>query len=178
MLSNPTLLNKKIIFALAIFLLDAFVSACHLPQQPVSPTPVTETPTQVVVYFTSIPRYTLGTPPYEVAVLRLLPPGIPAPEAVLDLFFEGPTTEEKELGLELISSGFSGVERLEMSQGVAHVYMEGSCNSGGAAYTIAQPIIANLTQFPEIRAVKIYDEKGQTGNPTGITNSIPNCLEP
>jgi len=48
----------------------------------------------------------------------------------------------------------------------------------GATYTIAQPLMKNLRQFPDIDYVKIYDAEGQTGQPEGLSDSIPFCLEP
>jgi hypothetical protein len=56
--------------------------------------------------------------------------------------------------------------------------LTGKCNSNGGTYTISNLIFANLAQFPEIRWIKIYDEKGETETPEGQTSSIPFCLEP
>jgi hypothetical protein len=61
---------------------------------------------------------------------------------------------------------------------VAHVYLTGQCNSGGSTYTIGNLIFANLSQFPEIQWIKIYDENGETEVPEGQSSSIPFCLEP
>jgi hypothetical protein len=82
------------------------------------------------------------------------------------------------MGLELIDSGFTGYSQLVVAGGIAHIYLSGPCQSGGATYTIAQPLLANLRQFPEINYVKIYDAEGSTGDPSGQSNSIPACLEP
>jgi hypothetical protein len=133
---------------------------------------------EIPVYFTSVDRYALATPPYEVAVARYFSPEINLPEAVLIEFFNGPTPDEEALGLQALTSGFTGLRRLEVTDGIAHVFLDGNCNSQGATYTIAQPLMANLFQFPEIRFIKIYDEKGSTDQPTGPANSIPACLEP
>jgi hypothetical protein len=56
--------------------------------------------------------------------------------------------------------------------------MSGECRSGGATYTVAQPVMRNLLQFPHIRYAKIYDQAGHTGEPADMSNSIPFCLEP
>ena len=122
--------------------------------------------------------YAAGTPPFEVAVTRLVPSSSNLPEAVLLAFFEGSTNEEREQGLEAITSGFDGVGSLIIEDGIARVYLTGVCASMGATYTVAQPIMQNLLQFPEVSYVKIYDENGETGVPEGETNSIPFCLEP
>jgi hypothetical protein len=140
--------------------------------------PSLEAGVEGLVYFTSQARYNLGTPPFEVAVIRIFPHAGYTPEAVLDEFFKGPTQKEQELGLVKINSGFSGFNRLEAKNGGAHLYLEGQCSSMGATYTIAQPILANLLQFSEIEYVKIYDNFGSTGEPGGKSNSIPGCLEP
>lgn len=155
----------------------ALLSACT-PQP--SPTPVATEPTQmeISVYFTDSNRYAAATPPFEVAVTRHVAPTSNLPEAVLREFFRGPTEEERSQGLDLIASGFTGFTSLRIEKGVAHVYLAGPCQSHGATYTIAQPLLANLLQFDEIDFVKIYDSSGETEQPTGQTNSIPFCLEP
>ncbi len=93
-------------------------------------------------------------------------------------FFEGPTAEERERSLRLVASGFTGFSSLTIEDGVARIALTGQCTSYGAVYTVAQPIMRNLLQFPEVRFVKIYDEHGNTEMPEGQTNSIPACLEP
>jgi hypothetical protein len=145
-----------------------------------TPTPVPTEPPQVeiFVYFTDSNRYTAATPPFEVAVKRYVAPSANLPEAVLTEFFKGPTEEERAQGLDLITSGFTGFSSLKIEDGVAHIYLTGPCASGGATYTIAQPLLANLLQFDEIEFVKIYDSNGETEEPSGPNNSIPFCLEP
>ncbi len=140
-----------------------------------TPTPVV---TQVQVYFTDLQRYAAATEPYEVAVTRTVVITTSLPEAVLREFFKGPTEEEQARGLAAITSGFTGLDRLVIEAGVAHVYLRGACSSGGATYTIAQPLRVNLTQFDEIKYVKIYDQNGETEEPEGAGDSIPFCLEP
>jgi len=115
-------------------------------------------PTQIEisVCFTDSNRYAAGTPPFEVAVTRYVAPTSNLPEAILTEFFRGPTEEERAQGLELITSGFTGFTSLRIEDGVAHLYLAGPCESRGATYTIAQPLLANLLQFDEIDFVKIY----------------------
>jgi len=72
-----------------------------------------------------------------------------------------------------VAEGANGI-----ADGIARVYLTGPCSSGGATYTVAQPILRNLLQFEEIRYVKIYDAEGVTEEPEGPSNSIPPCLEP
>jgi hypothetical protein len=134
---------------------------------------------EITVYFTDVNRYAAAIEPYEVAVTRTVTAGPDLPRAVVAAFFAGPTAEEAAAGLEAITSGATGFRDLHVDeQGIAHVTLAGPCSSGGATYTIAQPLMKSLLQFEEIEYVKIYDEAGQTGTPEGLSNSIPFCLEP
>jgi hypothetical protein len=47
------------------------------------------------------------------------------PAAVMDEFFLGPTLEEQALGLERITSGFTGYNQLRIENGIAHIYLVG-----------------------------------------------------
>jgi hypothetical protein len=141
-------------------------------------TPVADDLVEVTVYFTDSRRYAIGTPPFEAGVTRRVEAGDSLPQAVLVEFFRGPTGEERALGLESVTSGFTGFQALAIEDGIARVYLTGACRSNGATYTIAGPLIANLSQFEEIHAIKIYDENGTTENPEGPGHSIPFCLEP
>lgn len=133
----------------------------------------------VTVYFTDSNRYAEAIEPFEVAVSRMAPAGSNLPEVVLTEFFRGPTADEAAQGLEAITSGATGFRELRINAGgVAHVTLEGPCSAMGATYTIAQPLMKNLQQFANIDYVKIYDAEGQTGQPEGLTDSIPICLEP
>ena len=158
----------KITTLLLVGLLLWLVSAC-------APTPA---PVTVTVYFTNIDRYAVGTEPYEDPVTRTVPMNGSLPQTVLAQLFLGPTPAEKAQGLDVVLSGTTGFSKLEIQDGVARVYLAGKCSSGGATYTISNLIFANLTQFPEIQWIKIYDENGETETPDGQTSSIPFCLEP
>jgi hypothetical protein len=78
----------------------------------------------------------------------------------------------------VVTSGFTGVRELRLIDAVAHVDLDGTCRGGGATYTIANLLAANLLPFPEIEWLKVYDEHGETEEPTGPRDSIPLCLEP
>ncbi len=164
---------KRFLYAVLALLL--VMMACS-PEEP-TPTPEPEL-VEITVYFTDMNAYIAGTPPYEVPVTRMIPPPASYPEAVLAAFFQGPTPEEQSLGLELILSGATGFSALDIQDGIARVYLTGQCNSQGATYTIANPLLANLLQFDEVTFVKIYDENGFTQQPDGDSHSIPGCLEP
>jgi len=140
-----------------------------------SATPATA---EITVYFTDRNAYNSGTLPFEVGVRRSVPAGANLPQAALTEFFKGPTAAEQAQGLERITSGFTGFTALKVQDGIARVYLSGPCQSNGATYTIAQPILKNLLQFKEIKYVKIYDAEGTTEDPAGASNSIPVCLEP
>lgn len=167
------------------------VLACSVPGLP-TPTeavpPATEIlmPTEtatpemvtVTVYFTDLARYQIGTEPYEAAVTRTVPVPASLPEAVLTQLFLGPTEAEKAQGLDVVLSGTTGYSNLSIENGIARVYLSGTCASNGATYTIANLIYANLSQFPEIQWIKIYDQNNETETPDGQSGSIPFCLEP
>ena len=161
---------------LLLLLPSLLLSACSAV--PPRSTASRDETTLVKVYFTDMNRYAQATPPYEVPVFRAVSARSNLPRVVLEEFFRGPTEEERRRGLEAIRSGFSGIGGIDIENGVAHVYLTGRCGSGGATYTAAQPITANLLQFEEIQYVKIYDAEGNTEEPSGRTNSIPLCLEP
>lgn len=67
---------------------------------------------------------------------------------------------------------------MEFADGIARVHLKGACNSGSAAYTIADLLKVNLKQFSSIQYVKVYDHNGQTQSPDGASDSAPACLEP
>jgi hypothetical protein len=158
----------------------ATATASASAQPPAGTPSLTQPPALLViqVYFTDRLAYAAGRPPYEVAVTRTVPAGSNLPAAVLAAFFQGPTPAERAVGLDAVTSGFTGVSRLTIAGGIARVYLSGECQSGGATYTIAQPLGANLRQFAEVRFVKIYDAQGTTEQPDGDSDSIPACLEP
>lgn len=152
---------------------------------PVPPQPTieillpTEPPMQsVTVYFLNEDRFAVGIEPYEDAFTRQVPAGSDLPRAVLDLFFLGPTQAEVSGGIRAWTSGFTHVRDLTIQDGIARVYLGGVCANNGAAYSVAALIMKNLSQFPQITAVKIYDENDETEMPDSPDSSIPYCLEP
>jgi hypothetical protein len=100
--------------------------------------------------------------------------------SLLDEYFKGPgATERYTYGWIGLYNGFTGYSKFELTEGgVANIYLKGTCNRGNATYTIANLLIYNFKQFPEVKFVKIYDENGTTQNPTGLSDSIPACLQP
>ncbi|MCX6054396.1 MAG: hypothetical protein NTZ74_05685 [Chloroflexi bacterium] len=146
---------------------------------PTLPIASTVSPEQTItVYFTNEARFSIGTEPYEDAVIRPLPDGADPMPAVLDAFFAGPNPQEIAQGLILVSSGFTGVRLFKVENGIAHIYLAGTCANNGAAYSVASLIGKNLSQFPEITAIKIYDENDSNLDPLSSTSSLPYCLEP
>lgn len=132
----------------------------------------------ITVYFMDENRFVAAAEPYEVAVTRTVPAGSDLPRAVLDAYFEGPTQAEYAQGLRLLSSGFTRVRHLEIENGIARVYLGDVCANNGAAYSVANLIMKNLSQFPEILYVKIYDENDSNLDPDSMSSSLPYCLEP
>ena len=133
---------------------------------------------RITVYFTDNERLIAGELPYEVGVSRFVPSSVNPVNAVLYEFFKGPSSVERNQGLAVISNGFRGYSRVRFADGGVHVYLAGTCQSNGTLYTIAQPLMANLKQFPEIEFVKIYDQFGQTREPAARVDSVPACLDP
>lgn len=101
------------------------------------------------------------------------------PQSALDEYFKGPGSTERFIyGWIALYNGFTGYSRLEIADGVARVYLVGTCTSEGRDFTIANLLTSTLKQFPEIQFVKIYDENGITRDPNGLSDSIPACLQP
>ena len=98
--------------------------------------------------------------------------------SVLQRLFAGPTQAEHARGMQFVTSGTTGFTRLTIRQGVARVYLAGPCASGGSAITVADEIMPTLRQFPSVQSVKIYDSAGNTEQPAGDVDSIPDCLKP
>jgi hypothetical protein len=97
---------------------------------------------------------------------------------VLDEYFEGPgSTERFSFGWIAIYDGFTSYSRLEIANGIARVYLTGTCAPASASYDIGDILTYNLKQFSEIQFVKIYDENGVTSDPFGLNDSVPTCLE-
>lgn len=99
------------------------------------------------------------------------------PQSALNEFFKGPgSTERYTYGWIAVDNGFTGYSRLEIQGGVAHVFLTGTCASEGRDFNIADLLNLTLKQFTEIQFVKIYDQNGDTQNPTGQSDSEPICL--
>ena len=132
----------------------------------------------IQVYFVNKFRYENNLPPFEVAGKRWARSNM-LPQSALNEYFKGPgATERFSYGWIALYNGFTGYSRLEIRQGVAHVYLVGACAPDERAFNIADLITLNLKQFPEIQFVKIYDENGNTQTPDGLSDSIPACLQP
>jgi hypothetical protein len=122
-------------------------------------------------------RFTDGDEPYFTPVLRPVLTGSPA-TGVLDRIFAGPLPAERRSGLRRVLSGATGFTNLRISHAVARVQLTGGCSSGGSTVTIAGEIMPSLRQFSTVDFVKIYDPSGNTETPAGLSDSIPECLEP
>lgn len=134
--------------------------------------------TLVKVYFANANRLANGQPPYEVSRNRYEISSLDLRKAVLDEYFKGPGATERYFGDVAIYDGFTGYVNFGVTNGAAQVHLTGKCNRRQVNYTIAQLLFFNLKQFPEVQAVKIYDENGQTQNPDGPGDSVPLCLDP
>jgi hypothetical protein len=129
------------------------------------------------VYFFDGQRFQDNEEPFFVPRLRpvrRLTPGV----GVLDRLFAGVLPSEHADDLSLLLSGATGFTGLTIADGIAQVQLTGGCSSGGSTVTIAGEIIPTLRQFDSVDWVKVYDPDGNTEDPTGASDSIPECLEP
>jgi hypothetical protein len=127
---------------------------------------------------TRVPVYFTNTATAETrSAWRYVPSASPATGA-LQRMFAGPTAAEIAAGTGNTLSKATGFTGLSIAGGIARVRLVGGCASGGGTFTVANQIDATLSQFPTVQWVKILGPNGQTGSPSGKTNSIPACLEP
>jgi hypothetical protein len=129
------------------------------------------------VWFFKPDRFVANKEPYFVPRMRPVRPRTPA-TGVMDRLFAGPLPREKANGLRLLRSRATGYTGLRIDNGVARVQLTGGCSSGGSTVTIAGSIFPTLKQLDTVDRVKIYDPAGDTLNPTGRTDSLPECLQP
>jgi len=131
----------------------------------------------VKVFFQNLPNYQRGAQPDVTPVYRRVATPAVASGA-LHAMFRWPTPDETAAGLRLVNSDASTFDQLSIVNGVARLRLLWECSSGGSTFTIANEIMPTLKQFPNVKAVKIYDPSGQTETPGGSGDSIPFCLEP
>lgn len=129
------------------------------------------------VYFLDENAFVSGQEPFYVPVSRPVLPLTPA-TGVLDRLFAGPLPSEEAEGLRLVASEATGFTALSISNRVARVQLTGGCSSQGSTASIAGEILPTLRQFTTVDFVKIFDPAGTTQVPTGLSDSIPECLEP
>jgi hypothetical protein len=96
----------------------------------------------------------------------------------MDRLFAGPLPGERAHGLRLLLSGAKDFADLSIEDGIARVRLVGGCRSGGSTVTIAGEIMPTLRQFDSVDWVKIYGPGGNTADPDGPGDSIPDCLNP
>jgi hypothetical protein len=167
--------------AVRVALVAVVIAGCAGGTSP-SVAPPTARPSaepDLLVYFLDQTRYATAVPPYEVMVRRPAPGASSVEEralATVRAVFAGPTSDELAQGLTVVTSGFTGVRELRLVDAVANVDLEGTCAGGGATYTIANLLAANLLPFPEIEWVKVRRARGRGAD--RATDSIPLCLEP
>jgi hypothetical protein len=129
------------------------------------------------VFFLDEDRFVANQEPFFVPRKRPVPATSPA-TGVMDRLFAGPLDGERSDGLRLVRSRATGFSGLAISGGIARVRLRGGCSSGGSTMTIAGGIMPTLRQFDTVDWVKVLDPSGATGEPTGQTDSIPDCLNP
>jgi len=129
------------------------------------------------VFFLDEDRFVANQEPFFVARMRPVPVGSPA-TGVMDRLFAGPLDREHSRGLRLVRSRATGFTDVAISGGIARVGLRGGCTSGGSTVTIAGEIAPTLRQFDTVDWVKVLDPSGATADPTGPSDSIPDCLNP
>jgi hypothetical protein len=101
------------------------------------------------------------------------------PGNVLNEYFKGPGyTEKYTYGWIAVYDGFTGYSKLDVTDGIARVYLTGTCAPVHPWYTIADALKTNLKQFLAVQFVKVYDQNGTTKDPDGRSDSAPICLQP
>ncbi len=129
------------------------------------------------VFFLDADAFAVGREPFFVARMRPVPLGSPA-TGVMDQLFAGPLVREQARGLRLVRSGAVGFADLAVSGGIARLRLLGRCSSGGSTITVAGEIAPTLRQFDTVDWVKVLDASGDTADPSGPSDSIPDCLNP
>ena len=129
------------------------------------------------VFFLDEDRFVANQVPFFVSRTRLVPATSPA-TGVMDRLFAGPLDRERSRGLRLVRSRATGYSGLGITGGIASVRLRGGCDSGGSTVTIAGEIAPSLRQFDTVDWVKVLSPSGQTADPTGPSDSIPDCLNP
>lgn len=129
------------------------------------------------VFFLDADAFAANREPFFVARMRPVPLDSPA-TGVMDQLFAGPLVRERSRGLRLVRSRAAGFADLAVSGGIARVRLLGRCSSGGSTITVAGEIAPTLRQFDTVDWVKILDPSGATAEPTGPSDSIPDCLNP
>ena len=121
-----------------------------------------------------------GTPPFLQAASRTVPrsrPRVGEAESALLRLWAGPTQVEKRAGSRFRPSATTGFRDFRLNDaGVARLTLKGRCNGHGSALTVADQVFGTLRGFRAIDSVKLYDRTGQTQEPTGQSDSIPDCL--
>lgn len=131
----------------------------------------------IKVYLFKASAFASGHEPFTRPVQRpAIPPAVGA--ASVQRLFAGPTVADMGRGLSLLRSDATGIKLLSIRDGVARVKLTGGCNAHGSTASIAMEIMPTLKQFSSVRWVKIYDPSGHTADPTGHSDSIPECLNP
>jgi len=129
------------------------------------------------VYFFDVDRFQANREPFFVSRFRQVPVDNPA-TGVLDRLFAGPLPQERGNGLRLLRSHAKDFADLSIDGQIARVRLVRGCSSGGSTVTVAGEIVPSLRQFDTVDWVKILDPDGQTADPLGPGDSIPDCLNP
>jgi hypothetical protein len=129
------------------------------------------------VWFLDQDRFVANDEPFFVPRTRPVRAATPA-AGLMDRVFAGVLPRERKQGLRLVRSEAKNWADLSIGGGIARVRLTGGCDSGGSTVTIAGSIMPTLRQLGRVDWVKIYGPGGNTADPTGPSDSIPDCLNP
>ena len=92
--------------------------------------------------------------------------------------FAGPTVPDMSSGLSFLRSEATGIRVLSIRDGVARVQLTGGCNAHGSTASIALEIEPTLKQFSSVRSGQDLRPGRAHPDPTGHSDSLPDCLNP
>ena len=146
-----------------------------------TPTPTRTSPPSATPEWTLVKVYFSdnNTPPSAVNGVRWVKTSPFMGADVLNEFFKGPGhTEYYSYGWRAVFDGFTGYSKVELAGTTAHIYLKGACFPDDTGLTVADLVILDMKQFPNVTAVKVYDSLGSTRDPNGSGDSVPACLDP
>jgi hypothetical protein len=98
-------------------------------------------------------------------------------QSALDALYAGPTPEELQNGMVLLSCGTTGASLEGVRDGIAYVVLEGNCGGCGA-FGLFELMHATVVQFPEVRHLHLREQDGAFSSRMQNESVRAPCLEP